>query len=82
VRAVEHLLVGGIQHLEGRHHLARRHRVDLQRAAGDLRDAVGEESEVVVQRQAGRPGRLHLEGDGLLLRVNAAGERGRAPKRD
>jgi hypothetical protein len=66
VGAIEHLLVGGVEHFECRHHLARRHGIDLQRAARQFVDALGEIVEVLLQRQAGRPARLHLEHTRLL----------------
>ena len=56
-----HLLVRGVEDLERRHDLPGGHRLDLELAAGELVDALGEEAEVVLQREAGRPGRLHLE---------------------
>ena len=49
--AVEHLLVRGVEHLEGRHDLARRHGLDLERAAGKLVDALGPHLEVLIKRE-------------------------------
>jgi hypothetical protein len=80
VRAVEHFLVRGVEHLERRHDLAGGHGVDLELAAGNLADALDEVSEVFVQRQAGRPGGLHLQRGGLRLR--ASRQRGESRDRD
>jgi hypothetical protein len=61
VPAVDHLLVRGVEDLEGRHDLAGGQRLDLHLPRGELVDALGEELEVVLQREARRPGGLHLE---------------------
>jgi hypothetical protein len=61
VAAVDHLLVRGIEDLECRHDLASRHRLDLDLAARELVDALGEILEVVLQRKAGGPGGLELQ---------------------
>ena len=58
--AVEHLRAV-IEHLEGRHDLPGGHRVDLDAALGQLVDALGEMLEVLLQRVARGPGRLHLD---------------------
>jgi hypothetical protein len=77
VEAVEHFLVGGVEHLEGGHDLARRHRIDLEAALRQLVDALGEDPEVVLQRVARRPRRLHLERAWLRrLRAGRNGEHG------
>src|SRR2546430_416564 len=59
--AVEHLLVRCIEHLEGRHDLPGGHRVDLHAALRELVQALGEGLEMLLQRVARRPARLHLE---------------------
>jgi hypothetical protein len=73
--------VRGVEHLERGHDLARGHRLDLERSARDLADTLDEVGEVLVQRQARRPRRLHLERDGLL-RVSCGRERCRARERE
>ena len=59
------------------------HRLDLELAAGQLVDALGEEPEVVLQRQARGPGRLHLERARRPAPGRPPGRRGRprAPRR-
>ena len=42
--AIDDLLAGGVQDLERRHDLAGSVHLDLERAAGQLLDALGEES--------------------------------------
>ena len=61
VPAVDHLLVGRVEHLEGRHDLPSGHRLDLDLALRELVDALGGDAEVILQRVARRPGRLHLD---------------------
>src|SRR5205823_1649664 len=60
VPAVDHLLVRGVENLERGHDLAGGERLDLDLPAGELVDPLGEHLEVVLQREAGRPGRLEL----------------------
>ncbi len=80
VEAIDHLLVCGVEHFERWHDLTGRHRLDLDLTAGELVHALGEEPEVVLEREACRPGRLHLERSGTcgcgLLGNRAGRERG------
>lgn len=65
MRAVEHLLVGRVQHFERRHDLTCGHRLDLQRSAGQLVHPFREIGEIVIERQRRRPRGLHLQRLGL-----------------
>src|SRR5262245_58639165 len=58
---IDHLLVGGVQDFKRRHNLAGGERFDLDRAVCQLVRPLGEHLEIVLQRQARRPSRLHLE---------------------
>ena len=74
--AVDHLAVGCVEHFERGHDLPRGHRLDLHGAAGQFVDALREDTQMVLQRDARRPGRLHLDGLGRRrLRLRAGGER-------
>ena len=77
VPAVEHLLVGGVEHLERRHDLPGGERLDLHRARGQLVDALGEDAQVVLDRQARGPGRLHLQTSWFARRRPGSGPRRR-----
>ena len=81
VRTVDHLLVRGVEHFERRHHLSGRHGVDLQRAIGELADTLDEIGEVLVEREASRPGGLHFQID-RLLRLRRAARCGQRRRRD
>src|SRR5467141_2905092 len=85
--AVDYSLVRGIQNLERWHDRTGGERLDLDLPAGELVDALGEHLEVVLQRQARRPGGLefeilHSSGRGLLLRAGRNGEGCRDRDRD
>jgi hypothetical protein len=75
---VDHLLVGGVEDLEGGHDLPGGHGLHLHLAAADLVHALGEHAEVVLRGYAGRPGGLHLEdlGRGLLAKRRGGREGG------
>ncbi len=79
---VDHLLVGRVEDLEGRHDRPTRQGVDLELAAGQLVDPVGEEPEGVLRRRRRRNRRLHLEHPRLLLGERRAGERHGGGRRD
>ena len=73
VRAVDDLLAGRVEHLERRHDRPRGQGLDLQGAARELVHALGDELEVIEDRQGGGPARLHLEDDRRLGRGHGEG---------